>query len=160
VARAGFWAIQSTKIRFGRDGRWYADGEPIANARIADLFSRHVVRQPDGSYRIEIGWDKAPIEVEDTPFVVRRTEAEPGGGFDVELNDGSREPLDLDSLEISGEHVLYCRVKGGAESARFLRPAYYQLAPYIEERAGGFVVRAGGREHGIAERSGSPRRSG
>ena len=149
MARAGFYAIQSSVIRFGRDGLWYSDDEPIANPRIARLFSQHVVRQPDGSYRIEIDWDKAAIQVEDTPYVVRKLDAGEAGDFIVELNDETQEPLDLTSLEISGENVLYCRVKGGAERARFLRPAYYQLAPHMQVTVDGFVVRAGGQEHPI-----------
>jgi len=152
MPRAGFYAIQSSEIRFGRDGRWYSDGELITNPKISQLFSRHVVRQPNGSYRIEIDWDKAPIQIEDTPYVVRRVETGPNGGFTVELNDDSREPLDLVSLEISEDNVLYCRVKKGEEPARFLRAAYYQLAPYIQESAGRFVVRSGGGEHPIATR--------
>jgi hypothetical protein len=150
MPRAGFYAIQSSVIRFGRDGLWYADGEVIPNPKISRLFSQHVVRQADGSYRIEIDWDKAPIEVEDTPYVVRRVEHRDEGGFSIELNDESREILDLGSLAVSSENVLYCRVKAGAERARFLRPAYYQLAPWMQESAGGFVVRADGGEHPIA----------
>src|SRR5574342_103345 len=57
MARAGFYAIQNSEIRFGRDGRWYADGQPIANARIADLFSQHVQRRPDGGYMLRIAAD-------------------------------------------------------------------------------------------------------
>lgn len=149
MGRAGFYAIHSSKIRFGRDGRWYADDELISNRRIADLFSRNVVRQPDGSYRIVIGWDTAPIEIEDTPYVVTRVDPR-DGGFLVELNDGTCEALDPDSLSISEENVLYCSVKGGAERARLLRPAYYQVASHIHEVGGGFVLRAGGADHRIA----------
>lgn len=149
MGRAGFYAIHSSKIRFGRDGRWYADDEVISNRRIADLFSRHVVRQPDGSYRIEIGWDTAPIEIEDTPYVVTRVDPRQGG-FVVELNDGTREALNPDSLSISEENVLYCSVKGGAERARLLRPAYYQVASHIHEVAGRFVLRTGSGDHRIA----------
>lgn len=148
MARAGFYAIHSSTIRFGRDGRWYADGEAIPNPRISRLFSRHVVRQADGSYRIEIGWDKAPCEIEDTPYVVCRVD-ETKDGFVVELNDGARELLDLASLSISDDNVLYCRVKQGRERALFLRPAYYQLAPHVHESAGRFVVRCRGAVHEI-----------
>ncbi len=49
MAKAGFWAIESHTIRFGRDGRWYADQEPIVNDRIARLFSQHVRRGDDGA---------------------------------------------------------------------------------------------------------------
>ena len=144
MARAGFYEIRSSKLRFGRDGLWYADDEPIPNARIARLFSRHLVRLHDGSYHIEIGSDRAPVEIEDTPYVVRDVDREAGGGFSVELNDGTREPLTVDSLSVGAEHVFYCRVKNGTERARFLRPAYYQLSRFIEEKEPGhFVLRIG-----------------
>lgn len=149
MARAGFYPIHSSKISFGRDGRWYSDGEVISNQRIADLFSRHVVRRPDGSYGIEIGWDKAAIEVEDTPYVVTRVDVDDAEGFVVELNDGSREMLEPTSLTMSRDNVLYCDVKGRTERARFLRAAYYQVAPYLHEAGGRFLLRAGGREYPI-----------
>jgi hypothetical protein len=147
---AGFYEIRSSTIRFGRDGVWYADGEPIPNPRITALFSRHLVRQDDGSYRIEIGFDRAPVEIEDTPYVVQRVDGDPEHGFRVELNDGSREPLAAETLAISADHVLYCRVKDGGERARFLRPAYYQLSSHFEEGAPGrFVLRSRGQSYSI-----------
>jgi hypothetical protein len=148
MPRAGFYEIRSTKIRFGRDGRWYADGEPIPNPRIARLFSRHLERKPDGSYQIELGIDRAPVEIEDTPFVVERVEGDPESGFLVQLNDGTREPLAMESLRVGAENVLYCRVKNGSEPARFLRPAFYQLAPHLEEpKPGRFALRSRGRPY-------------
>jgi len=143
VARAGFYAISSSHIRFGRDGRWYSDGEPIANRRIADLFSRHIQRHPDGGYQLVLGDERARIEVEDTPYVVTAVDGDADAGFTVTLNDASREPLDSTSLQVAAGEVLYCRVKSGTERARFLRPAYYQLAPFIqEEPPGHFCLRS------------------
>ncbi len=151
MARAGFYAIQNSEIRFACDGRWYADGQPIANPRIADLFSRHVRRAPDGGYILHIGPETAPIIVDDTPYVVIGTRSGGEGGIAVELNDGSIEALDAESLQVGPANVLYCRVKGGTERARFLRPAFYQMAQYIEEaRPGVFVFRSGGKSHPIA----------
>ena len=51
MPKAGFWAIGGAEISFGSDGIWYADGESIANRRIAELFSRHVCRGDDGGER-------------------------------------------------------------------------------------------------------------
>ena len=152
MPRAGFYAIHNSSIRFGRDGRWYADGEPITNPRIADLFSRHVQRDADGGYRLRIADEQAAIEVEDTPYVVIAAGADATAPW-VELNDRSREPLDPTSLTVGGDEVLYCRVKAGQESARFLRPAYYQLAPLFEVApGGGFGLRCGDRVHPIGRR--------
>lgn len=143
MARAGFYAIQNSHIRFGRDGRWYADGVLIANPRIAELFSRHVQRAADGSYVLRIADEQAPIEVDDTPYVVVGAGTDPSGEVCIELNDRSRERLDPRTLRVGADEVLYCRVKGDTEPARFARAAYYQLAEHIApDEAGRFVFRS------------------
>ena len=74
MPRAGFTAISSGTIRFGRDGRWYSDDEPIANRAICRLFSRALRVLPDGRGRLELGEDRADVVIEDTPWVVVRVE--------------------------------------------------------------------------------------
>lgn len=140
MAKAGFWAIESHTIRFGRDGRWYADDEPIANARIADLFSRHVTREDDGSWWLKIGDERAKIVVEDTPFVVTRVDGDPQRGFRITLNDGSVEDLPAASLAFGDGDVLYCDVKGGAYRARFLRAAQSELLSHVTSEGDRFVL--------------------
>lgn len=153
MPRAGFYAIQATTIRFGRDGHWYADDERITNARIADLFSRHVTRDPAGGYMIRMGDEHAHIVVDDTPYVVISATAAADGKFTIELNDRSVENLDLSTLRAGADAVLYCRVKEGREPARFLRPAYYQLTPHIREIApNGFVLEVDGKTYPIQRR--------
>jgi hypothetical protein len=142
MPRGGFYAIENSEIRFGRDGRWYADGQVVDNQRIADLFSRHVCRRPDGGYALRIADEQAPIVVDDTPYVVTGVARDGDGGLRLELNDGSREALDPHTLRSGPADVLYCRVKAGSEPARFLRAAYYQMAPYVGvDDAGRFVLR-------------------
>jgi uncharacterized protein len=132
MARAGFTAISSGKIRFGKDGLWYSDDEVIPNRAIRRLFSRTLRVLPDGRGRLELGEDRADVIIEDTPWVVTAVEGAPATGFTVLLNDETSEPLDPTSLRVGVGHVLYCRVKGGAHEARFLRPAYYQLMRHVE----------------------------
>lgn len=139
MPRAGFFPIGNTTIRFGGDGHWYADGERIANRRIAALFSRHLHRAVDGSYRLRIADEEAPVMVDDTPYVVTGVDTDAVGAMCIELNDGTREALAPESLTVGADDVMYCRVKGGSEPARFLRPAYYQLARYIVHSDEGFV---------------------
>ena len=127
MGRAGFYAIESGKISFRRDGSWYTDDERIDNSRIALLFSRSIKRNPDGSYYLQVAEERASITVEDTPYVVK-TVREDHGGFVIVTNDDEHEPLDPSSLEVGNDNVLYCRVKGGAFRARFLRTAYYHLS--------------------------------
>ena len=140
MARAGFTAISSGRIRFGKDGLWYSDDEPIPNRAIRLLFSRTLRVLPDGRGRLELGEDRADVDIEDTPWVVTSVEGDPVRGFVLVLNDETREPLDPGSLHVGPEHVLYCRVKGGAHPARFLRPAYYQLMRHAVSGPGGEVV--------------------
>ncbi len=144
MAVAGFYAIHNSEIRFGADGRWYADGEPITNDRIARLFSRSVEPDGEGGYRLRVGDEMAPIAVDDTPYVVTSVSCE--DPLEITLNDQTTEELDESSLEISADNVFYCRVKGGRERARLLRPAHYQLASLVaEDDDAGYVLRCHGR---------------
>ncbi|NOT53213.1 MAG: DUF1285 domain-containing protein [Deltaproteobacteria bacterium] len=134
MAKAGFWAIDPTrKISFGKDGWWYANDERIHNRRINLLFSQHLRKTAEGTHEIAIGWDRVTVEIDDTPYVITRVSGDAEQGFTLRLNDESEEALDPHTLHVGQEHVLYCRVKGQAHPARFLRPAYYQLTAYMEE---------------------------
>jgi uncharacterized protein len=143
MAGAGFYAIESHAIRFGKDGRWYADREPITNERIASLFSRHVTRGDDGAFWLIVGDERARIEVEDTPFVVVRVDGDPDRGFRLGLNDETSEPLAADSLGIGEDDVLYCDVKDGRYRARFLRPAQVELLSHARAEGDGFALPVG-----------------
>jgi len=150
---AGFYAIESHAIRFGRDGEWYSDGERIDNRRIADLFSRCVRKNPQGGYMLQMGDERAPLDVEDTPFVVRQVEGDAEGGFTLLLNDGTSEPLDPSTLRSGPDHAFYCRVKQGECEARLLRPAHYAVARWIESGDDGrFRLRVGERTYRIDAR--------
>jgi hypothetical protein len=148
MARAGFYAVESGKISFRRDGNWYSDEERIDNPRIALLFSRSIRQNPDGSFYLQVAEERAPITVEDTAYVVKGVEGDAPSGFTVLLNDEEREPLDPATLEVGRDNVLYCRVKGGTQRARFLRTAYYHLSPGFEaDERGGFSISMRGRRY-------------
>ena len=74
MPRAGFYAVESGKISFRRDGNWYTDEERIDHPRIALLFSQSIRRADDGSYFLQVGDERAAITVEDTPYVIRTLE--------------------------------------------------------------------------------------
>ena len=150
MPRAGFWAIDPTrKIHFGKDGWWYADDERIQNPRINKLFSTCLRQTSDRGFEIVLGRDRAAVEIEDTPYVVTRVFGDAMQGLTLRLNDDSEEALAPDTLEVGDGDVLYCRVKNRRYPARFLRPAYYQIAADIREETGqeasgtGFVLRIG-----------------
>lgn len=150
---AGFYAIESHTIRFGRDGEWYSDGQRIENRRIAQLFSRCVRRNPEGGFLLQMGDERAALEVEDTPFVVRQIEGDPERGFTLLLNDETEEDLDPSTLRAGSDNAFTCRVKQGEYEARLLRPAYYRLAEWVRPHAAGrFSLRVRGREYRIEPR--------
>ena len=151
---AGFYAIHTAKLSFRADGRWYADDEPVVHPRLARLFSRYLRRKPSAGYEIWIDERyHADVEIEDTPYVVTSVHADGGQSLKIELNDGTTEQLNPDTLEVGTGNVLSCAVKQGTERARFLRPAYYQLTAFIEEPAPGhFLLRCGHTTHTIAPR--------
>jgi len=145
MAQAGFWAVSSGKISFRRDGRWYSDDEPINNARIAKLFSKCLKQVDDGRWQIAMADERAFVEIQDTPWVVTSVAGDAARGFTIRLNDDTEEPLATDALTVGEANVLYTRVKDGRYVARFLRPAYYQLAPALAEHDGRFVLETAGR---------------
>jgi len=151
MPRAGFYAVESGKISFRRDGNWYSDDERIDNPRIALLFSKSLKRNPDGSYFLQVAEERAAITVEDTPYVVRTVE-DSERGLVVVTNDDAREPLDPTTLAVGRDNVLYCRVKGGEFPARFLRSAYYHLSGYFRsEDDGRFSLVIGGHPYPIKQ---------
>jgi len=144
MPRAGFTAIYSGRISFRKDGRWFCDGEEILNRAITRLYSRAMQVRPDGSAKLELGEDRADVDIEDTPWVVTRIDGDPASGFTLTLNDETTEPLALASLRVGAGNVLYCRIKDGRYDARVLRPAYYDLIRHAEPAADGRVVLAAG----------------
>ncbi|HUY18492.1 MAG TPA: DUF1285 domain-containing protein [Candidatus Binataceae bacterium] len=147
MARAGFYAVESGKISFRRDGHWYSDDERIDNPRIAALFSRSIRQDPDGNWYLQVAEERAAITVEDTPYVVRTIEHDADGAITMLLNDGEHEPLDPATLEVGADNVLYCGVKSGRFRARFLRPAYYHLSRSFEAEGDRFFIRMGDRRY-------------
>jgi hypothetical protein len=151
MARAGLYLFDAPRIRFGRDGRWYVNGGLTTNQRIADLFAANLTREVDGTYAIRIGNERAVVEVEDTAFVVTSAVLTDTHEIEITLNDGTTESLPPETLAVGRENVMYCRVKEGKERARFLRPAYYQLASYITEtEPGRFSLCLGDRTYPVA----------
>ena len=135
-ARGGFYAIHNSEIRFGRDGRWYADGQLIANPRIADLFSQHVCRRPDGGYMLRIADEQAPIVVEDTPYVVTGAELGPDGAVvDRAQRPQPRARSTRARCASATTTSSTAASRRAPEPARFLRPAYYQLARTSSRRS-------------------------
>ena len=160
MPRAGFYAVESGKISFRKDGNWYSDEERIDNPRIALLFSQSIRQNPDGSYFLQVAEERASINVEDTPYVVKSVDNGGHGGFILILSDDTREAMDPVTLEVGADNVLYARVKGGQYRARFLRPAYYHLSGNFQADASGrFFIQLGDQRYPLNSASGDDSRA-
>lgn len=137
------------EIRIDREANWYYNGLPIINQNIYRFFNQHVEHAPQGGYQLRVGNETCPLQVEETPFVVKFLWLvdSPGSGFAIRLNDGTEEPFAVETLRISAGDVPYCRVRNGRFPARLLRPAWNALAPHIDsdERQSGWAIQLGDR---------------
>jgi len=161
MPQAGFWAVGDYTISFRKDGAWYADDERIRNPHIHLLFSRSIRRDDRGGapglpgytgWILDIGLDRQSVVVEDTPLVVTGVDGDPEAGFVIRTNDGESGSLDCDTLKVGEGEVLYCTVDRGERGpmrARFLRPAYYRVAKFVEWEDGRPVLRSHGRRYRV-----------
>jgi uncharacterized protein len=126
-----FDATPYLKLIVDKEGRWFQNGVEIIHPRVQKQFLEALEKKPEGGYRIRIGREVCSVEVEDTPFIVSRI-LEIDERVRLELNDGSSEILDPETLWINRENVPYILVKNGEFPARLSRPAFYELARTLD----------------------------
>ena len=141
-------------IYINKEGRWFYKGVEMIHRAFIRLFYQHMEIDSQGRYIINWGGDPCYVEVEDTPFVVRRTLFEDGdkannSRFTLFLSDDTQEDLFPDTLFIGNDNVLYCRVKNRTFPARFDRAAYYQLAEHVEEENNEYFLTLNGERYFI-----------
>ena len=122
----------SGAFRIDRDGAWRHEGVEVTHPGV--LRNLYLNLREDGeTYYLEVGPMRVPVQVDDAPFVVVRAEPGPGPGtVEAHLNDGSREPIDADTLVLDRHGVPYCRVKNARFRARLSVAAWLQLAALVE----------------------------
>jgi len=120
-----------------REGLWFHEGVQITHERTCALFSRSLYRDRDGDYYLLVGTERARVEIEDTPYLIRfvtvlEDEAGRPQEYLLHVNDGTEESLDPHTLRVGDNHALYCLLKNANARGRFLRPAYYQICSRID----------------------------
>jgi uncharacterized protein len=139
-------------IFIDKEGRWFHEGAEMIHRDIIRFFYDHM--ELDGSGRYLIHWEeeRCLLDVEDTAFVVQKADFREHEGLQeiqLFLSDDTREPLLPETLFVGKANVLYCMVKQGRFPARFHRPAYYQIAAFVQEEEGGFHLPLNGRKYRI-----------
>lgn len=146
--------FRQTGIRLDREGRFWHEGAEVTHPGFRRALLRWLDRLPDGRPILRLD-DKryAYVDVEDADLLALSARWA-GERAILVLNDESEEELDPGTLEHGDGGALYCRVRGGALTARIVTPAYYVLAERIVETAPGvFALRAGGRLNAIRRRA-------
>lgn len=148
--------IPSCFIFIDKEGRWFHKGAEMVRRDIVRFFYERIGTDSLGRYVIRWGDERCYLDVEDTPFVVHKVRREEDGGiqdFRLFLSDDTTEGLIPQTLFLGEENVLYCMVKQGKFPARFHRPAYYQLAEFVQEEEGRFYLPLNGEKHFIRPKS-------
>jgi uncharacterized protein len=146
---------KTPELVIDKEGAWLYNGQEIVNRAIYLFFNQSLEHSPTGGYQVRVGEEVSPVAVEDTPFVVTDVELVEQGEsfFKVQLNDETEEKLDLETLSVGKDNVLYCSVKGGKFNARFLRPSYYRITGYIQQEGEDrFYIPLNGKKYYIVTR--------
>lgn len=133
--------IPHSGISVDAEANWFHEEIQIIREDILDLFYQNLDEIESGRYVIVWQGQSHLLEVADTPYVIVRVDRETTeeGRDVIRLTLKHRpkpEQLQPDTIEIGSDNVLYCRIQDGRFRARFSRPAYYQLAEWIEEEKG------------------------
>ena len=128
----------SSGIYVDQEGDWYYKEEKIIREDILELFLTNLSLASGGRFFIEWGGQRCTLEVADTPFIITRVDR-------IQSKDEQREEillrlkhfpspeiLDPSTLQVGKGNIPYCTIRNGQHRARFSRPAYYQLAAWIE----------------------------
>jgi uncharacterized protein len=130
--------MDSCDIKIDKEGTWYYRGAHMFRKEILSLFFASLKIDECGKYLVEMGEERCYLDVEDTIFVVVAVyktilEKDNKAYINIQLTDDSLEELDLSTLRVGKDNVLYCAVKNRKFPARFSRNSYYQLAQFIEQ---------------------------
>ena len=136
------------------DGRFLHEGEPIRNRKLREHFERNVEYLADErKFIVRLQHFRGEVVVEEAGFFVREVDFASG---EVLLSDGSREGLDLATLDASPiDGALLCRVKRDLDPdgllARFTHAAQAELLGAVETDGDAFSVQLGGERRAFPE---------
>lgn len=126
--------MREYRYRVDREGRIFHDGTEIVDPATLRFFLLALQRTPEGGWLALCQGERNWFESDGTPFVVQRlglTVADARlRAVELRFAGDYREPLDPESLESDGGHLI-CRVRKGAFSARFGKIAMQQIAPWL-----------------------------
>lgn len=140
-------------------GNWFCEGNPVTDPELFRMLSRSLFEK-DGRYYLRCEGEVHPVRTADAPLWVRHVfiEQEAGGALrsvDIQLEDGRREPLRVETLSVKGDNALYCLATRKNLLARFGKWAYYELASHLslDSDLGTYTLTVSGRTYRLAHRN-------
>ncbi len=113
------------------EGVLWHEGAELDDPWLLKFFMERMTKLSDGRFQVICQGELCLITVEDVPYVVQSIKIEPQtihlifpGGYEEELN--------LTTLVVGKENVLYCQVRNGEFKARFNRKSYLEIAKLVE----------------------------
>lgn len=128
----------SSEIFINSQGEWSYEGSKIVHPEVLGLFKRSLtVDEITGEFFIDYKGKRAPVKVAETPYfirdaVVKKDSAGNLQEVSLEIDDGTREILDPESLSLDESGVLRVRIKSGNFAARCLSAAHFRIAELLE----------------------------
>jgi hypothetical protein len=147
--------VDTEVIRLTRNGVWLSDDVEISHEPTRRLFAKILRRDSEG-YFLSIGRETKRILVEDTAYFVQRVDGDHSRGFELWLNDETRERLDPNTLTYQPGR-LTCWIKNGTEEAKFLHAPYFEVLCELVEREGSYWIVIGGEKVRLASSDDHPR---
>ncbi|MEO5971237.1 MAG: hypothetical protein ABIQ95_15015 [Bdellovibrionia bacterium] len=125
--------VDNEVIVLTNNGIWIADGTEISHEPTRRLFARSLVKDEKG-YHLQIGKETKAIRVEDTAYFIHRIDGSSEEGYKLWINDETQETLDPTTLKYQPARMT-CKIKKGAEDAKFLHSAYFDLLKTLKQDA-------------------------
>jgi hypothetical protein len=131
-------------IEIRRDGSWWHEGVRMTRESLVRLFATILRRDEDGSTWLVTPVERMRVDVADAPFLAIRadrigTGADQAIVFTTNMGEtvaaGPDAPIRVAIDPLTREPRPYVRVRGRLE-ARILRPPFYEMVDWAEERDG------------------------
>ena len=136
---------RNSGLTLDREGRFFHKGQAIVHKRSVSALEKGLELREDGEVVVHLGNQWAYVEVEDSMYVIRNIvpQRDQDGALvclTLVMTGERREILDPLTLILKPPSDLYCLVDGHRIRARFLRPAFHALEPFLVESDKGYAL--------------------
>jgi hypothetical protein len=130
-----FKLSRESSIRVDRDGHIWHEGERVLHPGLARALASWIDLDEQGRYIMRNALDWCFIAVRAV-----RLETDPAVRVEVELSDDTTEPLDLATVHVDPDGVVYAHVRGAKLLASFDRQASFKFLEHVTTDGRGLMT--------------------